>query len=150
MNPKEVRDHFEEKYSEQKRIGLIRDFLINNVNSEHNLKNLKGRVIDWFKWKSPLRRWLRPKPKLVEVSLAEVLERYWDLGNFEELNLNDKEFEMLLRGAEGVTVWEWEYPTNPYENMIVDATIVPIVPINYIKVKLTTEPFNSEAATPGP
>lgn len=118
--------------------GHLDNFEVGPISTLHELKDWRGRAKDWLLWKTPLKRWAR-KPKLVPVPLTDVLERLWDKGNFEEVNLSDAEFKALSRGAEDVKVWEWETPSNPYETMNIVTHFTPVIPINYVHVVLTTK-----------
>lgn len=115
--------------------GLVQDFDIGTVQTKHRSKNFLGRCLDFVRWKTPWRRW-HYKPFYVQVSLVEKLQVLWEhTGVFEDMA--DKDFNALLESVQGVTVWEERYPENPYNIVMTDITVRPVVPVDFVSFTVT-------------
>jgi hypothetical protein len=110
--------------------GIVNQSKVDSVQTEHEKKNRWGRFKDWVTWRTFAKRWL-VKPFWVQVPLTEVLENIRDYGDPRTAKRITDE---LLHELRGVLVWEKRWPSNPYEVMVVDYTIAPVIPLEYIKM----------------
>ena len=116
-------------------VGLLKSAHVAEVATEHDRKNRWGRLKDWVCWKTPYRR-RHYRPEWIQVPLVDVLERIREHGDPDTAKYITDE---LLENLHGTTVWERQWPTNPYEVMVFDLSIAPVVPLNYIKATFTIE-----------
>lgn len=115
--------------------GIINQSRVDSVQTEHEKKGRWGRLKDWVTWKTRFKRWL-VKPYWERVLLSEVLENIREHGDPRTAaRITDE----LIEELRGVTVWEKRWPSNPYEVMVVDYSIAPVIPLNYIKMTVELE-----------
>lgn len=110
--------------------NILSGFNINYSETRHNRKKFFGKVLDWVKWKSPLYRFFY-KPEYVEIEVVDIFQRLWEYGS---LDINEEEFDKMYSMFAGIKTWEERYPENPYTIMDVSVNIMPIKPIEYVKM----------------
>jgi len=115
----------------------IQKFDVKDFKTAHQLKNLKGRIVDWFKWKTPLKR-VFYKPYYVQKNLTDVIGYYYEFGS-----VTEEQFVGIKNSLSGIKVWDLEYPENPYSVVQVNFSFVPIKPLNYISVDFEVKNENS-------
>lgn len=133
----------ERYYDGLKRAGVIQNYELERVETTHQSKGVAGRVADWLKWRTPLRRWFgRPVP--TEIYLSTVLERIRDHADPDTAKLIK---DSLLESLRGVKVVEMVRPPDPYEVLEVDVLVAPMVPIQYVSLEVTLPPPASDEST---
>ena len=131
INRAEIKETYKDTLRSLESAGLLKQSSVGKVDTEHNRKDRRGRLADWWKWKTPLRRWTR-RLQYREVRLVTVLERAYEYGELGEMEL--EAFGLLCERVAGQKVWEQYRATDPYEVMVADLNIVPVVPLDYIKM----------------
>jgi len=110
----------------------LQNYTTKNVSTLHALKSVWGKIVDFVKWKTPLKRFFY-KPFYRQKDLVEVLDMLWEHSScFEEFSR--EEFECFKERLEGVKVWEEKYPEDPYSIVQVDVEFVPVKPVGFISV----------------
>lgn len=115
----------------------VKDCKVIKVETIHHSKKFWGRVGDWVKWKTPLRR-VFYKPYFVELTVADLLRDYQEHSTLLE-SISDEDMEIILKPLENISIWEKRWPDNPYAVVTVDMHIVPHMPAKYINITLTRE-----------
>lgn len=108
----------------------IDNFNINKIRTIHQSKNLFGKFIDWFKWKTFFAP-LFYKPFYISVLLKDELIYLRDYGHF---NISDEEFYKIIEQVGFMQLFKEQYPQNPYTTYNIDISISTMFPVNYIKV----------------
>ena len=121
--------------------GAVDSSGVESVMTAHAEKSFLGRVKDFILWKTPLKKWTRNQFNLVEVYLADELERLQGRRGVWE---DEEEFQRILREVSGLSYWEKEYWTNPYEIMIASIQIQPTVPISFVQSTLQLSKEDSQ------
>lgn len=116
--------------------GVLKNFSIEHCELKHNKKKFFGRVLDWIKWKSPLRKYFY-KPKYVKIEVTDIFQSFYEQGH---LDIGKEDFNMICKWFYGVTTWKEVYPEDPYITVDIDVKIMPTAPIEFIKQEVTLQP----------
>lgn len=139
-NTDKVREQADDLLSRLAEEGMIVSHSVDRATTLHASRNMWGRVLDWVRWKTPLKRWL-VKPYWVEVGLSDILTELWETERFPAPPMEDQIdrewFWAVVREVEGIKVWEKRWPNDPYTSVSVDMTIVPSKPLDFIKMEFT-------------